>query len=571
MPRRCRGRCWGGSSAECPGEGRSPARRSLSTPLADERLPALLDPGLRRGTASRNPPLPLGPPRLPAARHRPGAASQGTGRNGRITREDVDRAVAPATMVSVGEPATAQPRHFAGADIPHDRMRLQDRREHGRARSPRRRTSPPCSKPISRAIAAHKAALAARGTKLSYTAYIVKAAAEAMAVAPAINGRWEDDRIADLADDRHRRRHRARREGAGRPGGQGRRQRSSLEQIGARLDDLTAPRARGQARPARDVSGGSFTISNHGVSGSLLAAPIILHQGQAAILGIGKLEKRVVVREIGGQDAILVRPMAYVTLTIDHRVVDGHQTNAWLTPLRRNHRKLADSRRNSRRSHAAVDRPTRWRSAHGLTIEKRPAAAQRHSKSADRRGSRRWRAAPRRSPSRGASAPTRRTTAPTDQRRARAHASATAERRGRTGRPHGDHQQAARRSSMTAGATSPASPTSWTMSRASRRVDDKRLALDDQGARRARPSSWSPGSPRTRRARRSPGKASRNRRSRPAAESSSATRAPGRGTFVRLTMTYDPPGGVDRPAASPSSSSASRTSRRAATCAASSS
>ena len=80
-----------------------------------------------------------------------------------------------------------------------------------------------------------------------------------------------------------------------------------------------------------DVSGGSFTISNHGVSGSLLAAPIIIHQGQAAILGIGKLEKRVVVREIDGQDAILVRPMAYVTLTIDHRVVDGHQTNAWLS------------------------------------------------------------------------------------------------------------------------------------------------------------------------------------------------------------------------------------------------
>jgi 2-oxoglutarate dehydrogenase E2 component (dihydrolipoamide succinyltransferase) len=67
------------------------------------------------------------------------------------------------------------------------------------------------------------------------------------------------------------------------------------------------------------------------VSGSLLAAPIILHQGQAAILGVGKLEKRVVVREINSQDAILIRPMAYVTLTIDHRVVDGHQTNTWLT------------------------------------------------------------------------------------------------------------------------------------------------------------------------------------------------------------------------------------------------
>ena len=63
----------------------------------------------------------------------------------------------------------------------------------------------------------------------------------------------------------------------------------------------------------------------------LIAAPIIINQPQSAILGVGKLEKRVVVREINGQDAILVRPMAYVTLTIDHRVVDGHQTNAWLS------------------------------------------------------------------------------------------------------------------------------------------------------------------------------------------------------------------------------------------------
>jgi 2-oxoglutarate dehydrogenase E2 component (dihydrolipoamide succinyltransferase) len=104
----------------------------------------------------------------------------------------------------------------------------------------------------------------------------------------------------------------------------------SREQIGAKLDDLTR-RARDSKLDRSEVTGGSFTISNHGVSGSLLAAPIILHQGQAAILGIGKLEKRVVVREIAGQDAILVRPMAYVTLTIDHRVVDGHQTNAWLS------------------------------------------------------------------------------------------------------------------------------------------------------------------------------------------------------------------------------------------------
>jgi 2-oxoglutarate dehydrogenase E2 component (dihydrolipoamide succinyltransferase) len=252
----------------------------------------------------------------------------GTGRNGRVTRDDVDRAIASATVVSVGDPSTAQPRQFNPQDIPHDRMRLAIAENMARAVADQPHVTAVFEADFS-AIAANKAAMAERGVKLSYTAYIVKAAAEAMAVAPAINGRWEKDRIAisptiDV--------------GVGTALGEkglvvpvvkdaGR---LSLEQIGAKLDDLTR-RARDGKLERSEVSGGSFTISNHGVSGSLLAAPIILHQGQAAILGVGKLEKRVVVREIGGQDAILVRPMAYVTLTIDHRVVDGHQTNAWLS------------------------------------------------------------------------------------------------------------------------------------------------------------------------------------------------------------------------------------------------
>jgi 2-oxoglutarate dehydrogenase E2 component (dihydrolipoamide succinyltransferase) len=252
----------------------------------------------------------------------------GTGRNGRLTREDVDRVVASATVVEVGSATTAQPRHFSAHDIPHDRMRLTIAENMVRAVAEAPHVTALFEADFS-AVAAHKSAIATRGQKLSYTAYIVKAAAEAMAVAPAINGRWEKDRIAvsptiDI--------------GVGTALGEkglvvpvvNDAGSLSVEQIGARLDDLTR-RARDGKLDRADVSGGSFTISNHGVSGSLLAAPIILHQGQAAILGIGKLEKRVVVREIGGDDAILVRPMAYVTLTIDHRVVDGHQTNAWLT------------------------------------------------------------------------------------------------------------------------------------------------------------------------------------------------------------------------------------------------
>jgi 2-oxoglutarate dehydrogenase E2 component (dihydrolipoamide succinyltransferase) len=175
----------------------------------------------------------------------------------------------------------------------------------------------------------HKAAWAKKGVKLTYSAYIVAAAAEAMKVAPAINSRWHEDRL-EIFDDINI--------GVGTALGEKglivpvlrKVQSLSLKGIASGLDELIE-KARAEQLSAKDVSGGTFTISNHGVSGSLFAAPIIINQPQSAILGVGKLEKRVVVREVDGADAILIRPMAYVSLTIDHRVVDGHQTNAWLS------------------------------------------------------------------------------------------------------------------------------------------------------------------------------------------------------------------------------------------------
>jgi len=240
----------------------------------------------------------------------------GTGRDGRLTREDVDRAVAS------GIPPAPR------GDIPHDRMRQRIADNMVRAVAEAPHVTAVFEADFS-AIAAHKATLAMKGLKLSYTAYLVKAAAEAMAIAPAINGRWAEDRIeigpavnigvGTALGDKGLVVPVVRDAGA-----------LTLEEVGAMLDDLTR-RARAGKLLGGDVSGGTFTISNHGVSGSLLAAPIILHSGQAAILGVGKLEKRVVVRTVDGADAILIRPMAYVTLTIDHRVLDGHQTNAWLS------------------------------------------------------------------------------------------------------------------------------------------------------------------------------------------------------------------------------------------------
>ena len=175
----------------------------------------------------------------------------------------------------------------------------------------------------------HKAAWAKKGVKLTYTAYLVAAAAAAMKVAPAINSRWHADRL-ELYDDVNI--------GVGTALGEKglvvpvirKVQELSLKGVAAQLDALTE-KARAERLTTADIRGGTFTISNHGVSGSLFAAPIVINRPQSAILGVGKLEKRVVARDAGGVDTIQIRPMAYVSLTIDHRVVDGHQTNAWLS------------------------------------------------------------------------------------------------------------------------------------------------------------------------------------------------------------------------------------------------
>ena len=175
----------------------------------------------------------------------------------------------------------------------------------------------------------NKAQLAASGINLSYTAYIVAACVAAMKAVPEVNSRWHDDAL-EVFDDIHI--------GVGTAlGDKGlvvpvirECQNLSLSGIAAKLQDVTA-RARSNSLTPADMRGGTFTISNHGVSGSLVATPIIINQPQSAILGVGKLEKRVIVREVDGVDTMQIRPMAYVSLTIDHRALDGHQTNAWLT------------------------------------------------------------------------------------------------------------------------------------------------------------------------------------------------------------------------------------------------
>jgi 2-oxoglutarate dehydrogenase E2 component (dihydrolipoamide succinyltransferase) len=183
---------------------------------------------------------------------------------------------------------------------------------------------------MSQVIAARNSAKAdfeSRGVKLTFTAYFVKAAVEAMKAVPEVNSRWHDDAL-EVFDDVN--------VGIATALGSGglivpvitRVQELDLFGIAERLQDLT-DRARSERLDARDVQNGTFTISNHGVSGSLVATPIIINQPQSAILGVGKLERRVVPASESGDD-VMVRPMCYVSLTIDHRVLDGYQANTFL-------------------------------------------------------------------------------------------------------------------------------------------------------------------------------------------------------------------------------------------------
>jgi len=87
------------------------------------------------------------------------------------------------------------------------------------------------------------------------------------------------------------------------------------------MNDL-AQRARSKKLVPDDISGGTITITNVGGFGSLFGTPVI-NQPQCAIMGIGAIQKRPVVRTINGEDLIVVRSMVYLSLTYDHRVIDG--------------------------------------------------------------------------------------------------------------------------------------------------------------------------------------------------------------------------------------------------------
>jgi 2-oxoglutarate dehydrogenase E2 component (dihydrolipoamide succinyltransferase) len=173
----------------------------------------------------------------------------------------------------------------------------------------------------------HREEFARQGVTLTLTAYFAQAAVTAIRAVPEANSRWTEAAL-EIYDTINLGIATAAEGGLVVPVLHHVESLDLLE-TARRLEDLVR-RAREDALTPADVRGGTFTLSNHGVSGSLLAAPIIIPQPQSAILGLGKLEKRAVVIEESGKDEVVVRSRCYATLTIDHRVMDGSRANRFL-------------------------------------------------------------------------------------------------------------------------------------------------------------------------------------------------------------------------------------------------
>jgi 2-oxoglutarate dehydrogenase E2 component (dihydrolipoamide succinyltransferase) len=249
---------------------------------------------------------------------------RGTGKGGRITVEDVE-----ASLRAAGAPGRPGVGDGGGPSrrVPHTTMRKAIAEHLTRSMATAPHVTSVFEADLSAVMAhrqANQAEVLERGVRLTYTAYFVRAAVAAIGAVPQSNARWHDDAL-EIWEEMNIGIATALETGGLIVPVIRRAQELDLFETARTVHDLTE-RARGGRLEPRDVQQGTFTISNHGVSGSLVAAPVVINQPQSAILGVGKLQQRPVV--VNG--AIEARPMVYVTLTIDHRVLDGYDANRWL-------------------------------------------------------------------------------------------------------------------------------------------------------------------------------------------------------------------------------------------------
>jgi 2-oxoglutarate dehydrogenase E2 component (dihydrolipoamide succinyltransferase) len=269
---------------------------------------------------------------------------KGSGRGGRISKQDVDRTLQARGETRAPEPAPAA-RAPEPVEAPAPRPAIDGARERVVPMSPLRRTV------ARRLVEAQQTAailttfnevdmtnvlalreryqdrfLKTHGIKLGFMSFFVKAAIDALRAFPAVNGevRGGDIVYKDHYDI-----------GVAVGGGKGLvvpvvrdADRLSFAEVEAAIADL-AVRARDNKLTMKDLEGGTFTISNGGIYGSLLSTPI-LNPPQSGILGLHAIQKRAMV--VG--DAVVVRPMMYLALSYDHRLIDGREAVQFLVRVK---------------------------------------------------------------------------------------------------------------------------------------------------------------------------------------------------------------------------------------------
>jgi len=271
----------------------------------------------------------------------PASAATGTGSGGRVTKSDAVAATAkPAAPAAVARPTAVVPAKSAGGLaaagsreeryvlISPIRQRIAERLVEAQQQAALLTTFNEVDMSAVMAIRNKfkDAFLQRHGVKLGFMSFFVRAAVEALRAVPQVNAEFRDPHIVyrDYADI-----------GIAVGGGKGlvvpvlrNAETLSFAQIEQGIADF-AKRAADNKLKLEELQGGTFTISNGGVYGSMMSTPII-NPPQSGILGLHAITDRPVA--VDGQ--VVIRPMMYLALTYDHRLVDGREAVTFLKRIK---------------------------------------------------------------------------------------------------------------------------------------------------------------------------------------------------------------------------------------------
>ena len=278
------------------------------------------------------------------------ASVSGTGVGGRVRREDIEAAAAaaraavaaPAAPAASAAPAAAQanavrePSPLRGTTEKMSRLRQTIARRMVESLQTAAQLTTVIEVDVTKIAAlrarSKDAFLAKHGTKLTFLPFFVKAATEALAYHPKINATINDKEVTyfdyehvGIAVDTPRGLLVPVIKNAGD---------KDIAGIAASINDLAA-RTRDSKIGPDELSGSTFTVTNTGSGGALFDTPV-LNMPETAIMGVGTIVKRpVVMKGADGADVIAIRSMVYLSLSYDHRLVDGADASRFLMDVKK--------------------------------------------------------------------------------------------------------------------------------------------------------------------------------------------------------------------------------------------